>query len=160
MAPINIIDESDDAEDCDAQEEKDDMTWCNHFCATGRPAVHRIAARCPLPVRFSSMLLYVVVVHVARLYVVVIVYEYRLSSHLSKACARGTRRRLCLAQHAHDMRRPHCVDLGCIFRTANSSRSDWGLCDENVDRLGVLDMPLYALVAHQHSHITLHGCTG
>ena len=26
MAPINIIDESDDAEDCDAQEEEDDMT--------------------------------------------------------------------------------------------------------------------------------------
>ena len=87
MAPINIIDESDDAEDCDAQEEKDDMTWCNHFCATGRPAVHRIAARCPLPVRFSSMLLYVVVVHVARLYVVVIVYEYRLSSHYRRVRA-------------------------------------------------------------------------
>ena len=56
---------------------------CNH-CAT---AVHRIAARCPLPVRFSSMLLYVVVVHVARLYVVVIVYEYRLSSHYRRVRA-------------------------------------------------------------------------
>ena len=38
MAPINVIGESEDAEDCDAHEDKFGLTWCNHCKARMRIA--------------------------------------------------------------------------------------------------------------------------
>ena len=103
--------------------------------------------RCARCRRCSSILLFVAVIHV-------VVIAYRLSSYSHHRVSTGwAAHGVCQHASTHDMRRPH----GGIFRTASSSRSDCRLSDSNVDRLGVLGTPLYAPVAHQLRHITLHG---